>query len=32
MVLGRVHWVRPELLVEVKISQLDGDGLLCQVI
>ena len=24
MVLGRVHWVRPELLVEVKISQLDG--------
>jgi len=32
LVLSRVHWVRPELVVEVKYLSWTDDGLLRQVI
>ena len=32
LVLSRVHWVRPELVVEVKFLTWTGEGLLRQVI
>jgi ATP-dependent DNA ligase len=31
MVLSRVHWVRPELVVEVSYVQMTSDGLLRHV-
>ena len=32
LVLNRVHWVRPELVVEVKYLAWTGDNLLRQVV
>jgi ATP-dependent DNA ligase len=32
LVLGRVHWVRPELVAEVKYLTWTGDNLLRQVV
>jgi ATP-dependent DNA ligase len=32
LVLSRVHWVRPKLVVEINIPDLDRDGLLRQVV
>ena len=32
LVLSRVHWVRPKLVVESQIPELDRDGLLRQVV
>ena len=32
LVLSRVHWVRPELVVEVKYLTWTGDNLLRQVV
>jgi len=32
LVLSRVHWVRPELVVEVKYLAWTGDNLLRQVV
>jgi bifunctional non-homologous end joining protein LigD len=32
LVLSRVHWVRPELVAEVKYLTLTGDNLLRQVV
>jgi bifunctional non-homologous end joining protein LigD len=31
LILSRVHWVRPELIVEVKYLAGTGDNILCQV-
>ena len=30
--ISRVHWVRPELVAEVKYLAWTGDNLLCQVV
>jgi ATP-dependent DNA ligase len=32
LVLSRVHWVRPEMVVEVSDAEMTPDGLLCHVV